>query len=218
MATKNENEEAVLKLFPCLTPNPRGGDQWDASFCYNGTNYQVELKSKDVGEKLTWDSNKTDIDMLDCWEKERDFYLYSEYNKPNTPTLDNEHYLMFRNPIIGAPLAAVRPPPLFPEIMGMRQQYEEWRKIIYRGEYKTKVCDLGLDKWLKIKKLVLEEFKNEPNFSEWQEGLDRAEKKLTRINAKMRWEYIFGAGWRVRTCGDIMDAVAHQVKTYGSLK
>ena len=31
MATKNENEEAVLKLFPCLTPNPRGGDQWDAS-------------------------------------------------------------------------------------------------------------------------------------------------------------------------------------------
>jgi|TARA_B100001094_G_scaffold188902_1_gene183152 hypothetical protein len=218
VATLNVNEKAVLKLFPCLTPNPRGGDKWDASLCLNGIKYQAELKSKDVGEKLTWSSNKTDIDMLDCWEKERDLYLYSEYDKPNTPTLANEHYIMFRNPIIGAPLTAVRPPPLFPEIMGMRQQYEEWRRIIYRGEYKTKVCDLGLDKWLKLKKIALEEFKNDPDFSEWQEGLDRAEKKLTRINAKMKWEYIFGAGWRVRTCQDIKDAVAHQVKTYGSLK
>ena len=130
MATLNVNEKAVLKLFPCLTPNPRGGDQWDASLRITGINSQVELKAKDESEKLTWNSNKADIPMLARWEKERDFYLYSEYNKPNTPTLANEHYIMFR---------------------------------------------------------------------------------------KMPWHYISEGGWRVHTCQDIKDAVAHQIKTYGSL-
>lgn len=211
MATLNVNEKAVLKLFPCLTPNPRKGDQWDASLLFDGINYQVELKAKDESEKLTWNSNKADIPMLACWEKQRDFYLYSEYNKPNTPTLDNEHYIMFRQPILNNPTSQC----LFPmEAIGMREQYKMWEEIIRGGEY---TGDLGYDMWLEAKNDLLELYKDRPNFSEWKIGLDRAEKKVTRINAKMPWHYISEGGWRVRTCQDIKDAVAHQIKTYGSL-
>ena len=213
MATLNVNEKAVLKLFPCLTPNPRGGDQWDASLYLNGINYQVELKAKDESDKLTWNSNKTDIPMLACWEKQRDFYFYSEYNKPNTPTLANEHYIVFREPILNNPTSRN----LFPGTIaiGMREQYKMWEEIIRRGEY---AGDLGYNRWLEAKNDLLELYKDRPDLSEWVLGLDRAEKKVTRINAKMRWHYISEGGWRVRTCQDIMDAVAHQVKTYGSLK
>lgn len=216
MATRNINEEASLSLFPSLVKDGGGGNKWDATYCHNGVTYQVELKAKTLARPDVWCSNKTDLDMLADWERERDFYLFSEHQSVKVPpTANDEHYIMFRRPILNNPTSQC----LFPvDAIGMRQQYEEWRRIIYRGEYKTKVCDLGLDKWLKIKKLALEEFKNEPDFSEWQEGIDRAEKKLTRINAKKPWHYIRDGGWRVRSCTDIDAAVAHQIKTYGSLK
>ena len=213
MATRNINEEASLSLFPSLVKDGGGGNKWDATYCHNGVTYQVELKAKSLARPDVWCSNKTDLDMLADWELERDFYLFSEHQSVKVPpTANDEHYIMFRRPIRRNPTSQC----LFPmDAIGMRDQYSKWEEVIRRGEY---TGDLGLDKLLEAKNDLLKLYATRPDIKDWVIGLDRVEKKATRINAKMPWHYIRDGGWRVRSCTDIDAAVTHQIKTYGSLK